>query len=104
MIAFALGELNCPDLDFVYDMTWAEFQIRLFAYKRQDLYKWQMWRELMWVTYIAPHQDVKKMAKRKEQFLPLNNDKKHTGGITEEHKQRFIKEYIKYQEKMQTNT
>ena len=59
-----MGELKCPDLDFVYDMTWAEFQIRLFAYKRMDLYRWEQLRELMWVTYIAPHQDVKKMAKR----------------------------------------
>jgi len=93
-----LGELKCPDLDFVYDMTWAEFQIRLFAYKRQDLYKWEMLRELMWVTYIAPHQDVKKMAKRKENFLPLNKDKKVNIGVTEEHKERFLKEYLKWQQ------
>lgn len=98
MISFALGELKCPDLDFVYDMTWAEFQIRLFAYKRQDLYKWEMLRELMWVTYIAPHQDVKKMAKNKENFLPLNKDKKASTGVTEEHKQRFLKEYEKWQQ------
>jgi len=70
-------------LDFVYDMTWAEFQIRLFAYKRQDLYEWQKLRELMWITYIAPNQDPKKMAKRKEQFLPLDGDRKTSGGISE---------------------
>ena len=85
-------------MDFVYDMTWAEFQIRLFAYKRQDLYKWEMLRELMWITYIAPHQDVKKMAKRKEIFLPLNKDKKVVTGVTEEHKQLFIKEFEKWQQ------
>lgn len=96
MISFALGELNCPDLNFVYDMTWAEFQIRLFAYKRQDLYKWEMMRELMWVTYIAPHQDPKKMAKRKEIFLPLNKDKKQSLGISQEHKEKFIEAYKNY--------
>ena len=69
MIAFSLGELKCPDLDFVYAMTWAEFQIRLFAYKRQDLYEWQKLRELMWITYIAPHQDPKKMTKSKNKFF-----------------------------------
>ena len=79
-------------------MTWAEFQIRLFAYKRQDLYKWEMLRELMWVTYIAPHQDVKKMAKRKEIFLPLNVDKKQSKGVTEEHKELFLKEFQKWQQ------
>ena len=104
MIAFALGELKCPDLDFVYDMTWAEFQIRLFAYKRQDLYKWQMQRELMWVTYYAPHQDPKKLVKRKEQFLTLDGDRKTSGGISEEQKQRFLSEFKKYQDKIQNNT
>ena len=82
----------------VYDMTWAEFQIRLFAYKRQDLYKWEMLRELMWVTYIAPHQDYKKMTKNKETFLPLRKDRKVRSGVTKEHKERFLKEYQKWQQ------
>lgn len=98
MICFALGELKCPDLDFVYDMTWAEFQIRLFAYKRIDLYKWKMLRELMWTSYIAPHQDPKKMPKRKEIFLPLNDDKKISEGVSQDHKERFLKEYLKWQQ------
>jgi hypothetical protein len=99
-----LGELKCPDLDFVYDMTWAEFQIRIFAYKRQDLYKWQMMRELMWVTYYSSHQDPKKIVKRKEQFLPLDGDRKVGGGVSEEAKDRFMKEFLKYKEKIQVNT
>lgn len=98
MISFALGELKCPDLDFVYDMTWAEFQIRLFAYKRQDLYKWQMLREMMWTSYIAPHQDPKKMPKRKENFLPLISDKKQIGVVSQEHKDNFIKAFQKWQQ------
>jgi len=93
-----LGELKCPDLDFVYDMTWAEFQIRLFSYKRQDLYKWQMLREMMWTTYIAPHQDPKKMVKQKENFLPLREDKKIKQGVTQEHKDNFIKAFQKWQQ------
>jgi len=79
-------------------MTWAEFQIRLFAYKRQDLYKWQMLREMMWTSYIAPHQDPKKMVKRKELFLPLNCDKKVNEGVSQEHKERFLKEFQKWQQ------
>lgn len=102
MIAFALGELKCPDLDFVYDMTWAEFQIRLFAYKRQDLYEWKKLREIMWTVYISPHQDPKKMVKRKEQFLTLDGDKKQIGGISENQRQRFLEEYKKYQDKLNT--
>ncbi len=85
-------------MDFVYDMTWAEFQIRLFAYKRQDLYKWQMLREMMWTSYIAPHQDPKKMPKRKENFLPLISDKKQIGVVSQEHKDNFIKAFQKWQQ------
>jgi hypothetical protein len=82
-------------------MTWAEFQIRLFAYKRQDLYKWQMHRELMWITYIAPHQDPKKMVKRKQAFLPLDGEKQSNGGVSDEMKATFMKEYQKFQDKVQ---
>lgn len=87
-----------PTLEAVYDMTWAEFQIRLFAYKRIDLYDWQKLREVMWTTYIAPHQDPKKMIKRKEIFLPLNNEKR-VAGVSQEMRETFLKEFIKYQEK-----
>jgi hypothetical protein len=98
VISFALGELKVADLETVYDMTWAEFQIRLFAYKRMDLYEWEKLREIMWTTYIAPHQDPKKMVKRKEAFLPLHKDKKQSGGISDAQKEMFIKEYKKWQE------
>lgn len=83
-------------LEAVYDMTWAEFQIRLFAYKRQDLYEWQKLRELMWTSYIAPHQDPKKMIKRKESFLPLSGEKQGRV-VSDEMKQLFLKEYKKWQ-------
>jgi hypothetical protein len=86
------------DLDAVYDMTWAEFQIRLFAFKRMELTEYSKMRELMWINYIAPHLDPKKMVKKKEQLMPLTNDKKSTGGVSEEHKQLFLKEYKKWQE------
>lgn len=94
-----MGELNCPDLDFVYDMTWAEFQIRLFAYKRKDLYEWRKLRELLWITYISPNQDPKKMAKRKEYLLPLDGDRKSTGSVSLEQREAFLREFRKYQEK-----
>jgi hypothetical protein len=86
-----------PNLESVYDMTWAEFQIRLFAYRRMDLYDWEKLRELMWITYIAPNQDPKKMAKRKEQLLPLRKDKKQSIGVSQEHKEKFIQELKKWQ-------
>jgi hypothetical protein len=86
-----------PNLEAVYDMTWAEFQIRLFAYKRMDLYDWEKLRDLMWITYISPNQDPKKMVKRKEQLLPLRKDKKQGVGVSQEHKDKFIEEFKKWQ-------
>jgi hypothetical protein len=55
----------------------------------------------MWTCYIAPHQDPKKMVKRKESFLPLNGEKQNKGGVTDEMKATFMKEFRKYQEKIQ---
>lgn len=86
-----------PNLEAVYDMCWNEFQIRLFAYRRMDLYEWEKIREQMWITYIANYQDVKKMAKRKEQFFPLRKDKKQTIGVSQEHKDKFLEEFKKWQ-------
>jgi len=86
-----------PSLDAVYDMTWSEFQIRLFAYKRMELNEYQRLRELMWTCYTAPHLDPKKIAKRKEQFMPLPSDKKNVGGVSDAMKEIFINEYKKWQ-------
>ena len=85
-------------LEAVYDMTWAEFQIRLFAYKRMDLYRWMQIRELAWSSFVAPHQDPKKMPKTKERFWPLNGDKQKSGGVSDEMKQIFLNEYKKWQQ------
>ena len=87
-----------PNLEAVYDMTWAEFQIRLFAYKRMELNEYQKLRELMWTTYTAPHLDPKKLSKRKEQFMPLPSDKKQGSGVSEAMKELFIQEYKKWQD------
>lgn len=57
-----------------------------------------MLRELMWTSYIAPHQDPKKMPKRKENFLPLNGDKKVNTGVSQDHKDNFIKAFQKWQQ------
>lgn len=59
-----------------------------------------MMREMMWITYIAPNQDPKKMAKRKEILLPLNSDKKTHIGVSQEHKEQFLKAYQKWQQEI----
>jgi hypothetical protein len=96
VICFAIGELRMPNLEAVYDMTWAEFQLRLFAYKRMELNEYQKLRELMWTCYTAPHLDPKKLSKRKEQFMPLPSDKNNVGGVSDAMKEIFLNEYRKY--------
>lgn len=93
MISFALGELNCPSLDYVYRMSWAEFNLRLFSYKRVNDGELIKLRRLAWITYIAPHQDPKKLrGLREERWWRIGERAK----VSEEGRQRFIEEYKKY--------
>lgn len=79
----------------VYDMTFAEFQIRLFAYKRMQKEEWRKYRLVAYNALIAPYQDYKKLPKTIDKFMDLS-DKKRIG-ISEEQKARFLeamKEYL----------
>lgn len=75
-------------------MTFAEFQIRLFAYKRMELRDWEKFRLVAYNALIAPYQDYKKLPKTMEKFMDLSGE---NIGVSEEQKQRFIeatKEYL----------
>ena len=78
-------------------MSFAEFQIRLFAYKRVQEREWEKVRILAWYAMTGSHQDPKKMPKSLSQFMSLDLDKK-TSIISDAQKQRFIEamaEYVK---------
>lgn len=78
-------------------MTWAEFQIRAFAYERMELKKWQKVRKIAYSALIAPYQKPRSIPKSEKAFMPLKIDKK-TQGISEEAKIRYLeatKEYLK---------
>jgi len=64
-------ELGCPSLDYVYSMTWAEFQIRAYAYKRMEERKDLRFREVAWASLIGFHADGKKLPKNKQQFWKI---------------------------------
>ena len=82
-------------LDDVYDMTFAEFQIRLFAYKRMQLREWEKVRQISWSAFIGSHQDPKKMPKTIDKFMRLDNGEvKPT--ISEVQKERFRNAYSEY--------
>ena len=72
----ALFELKCPDLDYVYRMSWAEFRIRLFAFLRTDKQVWIKTREIAFNALIAPNVDPKYLPKTRNAFMALDGTKK----------------------------
>ena len=78
-MSVALYDLKCPSYDYVKQMTWAEFLIRLHGFRRGQENDMMMLRELSWIIYTSPHNDPKKMKRTKDAFWPLNkgvSDKK----------------------------
>lgn len=82
-------------LSDVYDMTFAEFQIRLFAYKRMEMREWEKVRQIAWSAFIAPHQDPKKLPKTIDKFMNLGGEKIRQG-VSDEQKENFLKAYKEY--------
>lgn len=79
-------------------MSFAEFQIRLFAWKRTQEREWEKVRLVSWYSMVGSHLDAKKLPKSLSQFMPLGLDKRQVSAISEGHKQRFLgamKEYVK---------
>ena len=76
-------------------MTWAEFQIRLFSYRRRNREKWEMLRMLMYNNTKAPYQDPKRIPKNIKAFMTLGNESK----ITDAHKQAILKAQRQYNER-----
>lgn len=72
-------------------MTWAEFLIRLHAWKRQEKRDVFMLRELAWITYIAPHLNPKRMKKTKEAFWSLK-EKAKSDSVTDNVMRQRIKD------------
>jgi hypothetical protein len=75
-------------------MTFAEFQIRLFAYKRIQLREWEKVRQISWSAFIGSHQDPKKMPKTIDKFMSLGEKQKQN--VSQEQKERFLQAYQEY--------
>ena len=81
-MSVALFDLKCPSYNYVKQMTWAEFLIRLHGFRRSQENDVMMLRELSWIVYTAPHNDPKKMKRSLEAFWPIkkavSKDKKES--------------------------
>jgi hypothetical protein len=72
-------------------MTLAEFNIRLFSYKRLERNKSILVREIAWAATIGSHLDPKKLPKTKEKFMPIGNDIR----LSKEHQERINQTMLK---------
>ena len=52
-------------------MSWAEFQIRAYAYQRMQEKKDLRAREVAWSALIAPNADPKKLPRTKDKFWQI---------------------------------
>lgn len=78
-------------------MSWAEFLIRLHGFIRSSEREMLNMREMAWITYVAPHQDPKKMKKSKEAFWPIK--KGGSDGLKQSAIDRLLEEQKKYLKK-----
>ena len=74
----------------VYDMSFAEFQIRLFAWRRTEERAWEKVRLLSWYALTGSHMNPKRLPKSITQLMSLDLDKKPKNIISEEQKQAFM--------------
>lgn len=97
MFSVALGELEAPSLDYVlYDMTWAEFQLRLFAYKRKRKAEQADLREVGWAALYSFHSDPKKLPKTIEGYWPIYGEDKKSK-LTPKHLEAFKAAWADYE-------
>lgn len=55
-------------------MTWAEFQIRLYSYRRQQERLDLRAREIAWTSLIGSHSNPKKLPKTKQKFWQIGDN------------------------------
>ena len=76
-------------------MTWAEFQIRLFAFNRIQKRIDFRFREVAYASLTGSHSDPKRIPKTKEKFWSLE-DRKQAVGLNEIQKDALIKAQEQY--------
>ncbi len=67
-------------------MTWAEFQIRAYAYNRMQEREDLRFREVAWASLIGAHVNPKKLPKSKQNFWQIGAKK---SGLTEAMQERM---------------
>lgn len=77
-------------MEYVEDMTWREFQLRLEGYRRHVKDKWIHTREIVYYTLVASGSLKKGMTK--DNFMPLDGNSKSS--LSDDQKE-LIKQQMK---------
>ena len=70
-----LGEFKCTYKEYC-EMTWAEFQLRLFSYKRMQKEEWYRTRFIGYQIYTSNWMSSKKKPLTIDKYFSLDEDKK----------------------------
>lgn len=84
-------------------MTWAEFQIRAFAYRRMQEKKELLTREIAWSALIGSHYNPKKLPKTKDKFWQIGNKKKVSDSRMQDAIKAAQEEYFKEKQLKELN-
>ena len=95
MVSLCLGEFNCSYLEYC-NMTWAEFQLRLFAFNRMQKREWEKIAELSTNIIIAGFIDGKEKKKRIQQIQNAYLDKAPQKGMSEAMRKTILKAQEEY--------
>lgn len=76
-------------------MTWAEFQIRAYAYRRMQEREDLRAREIAWASLVAPNIDGKKLPKSKDKFWSIGRKKPIDRNKMEQAILKAQQEYLK---------
>lgn len=78
-------------------MTYAEFCIRSYGYRRMQQSEWSKFRKVAFNALIAFNVDGKKLPKTEKQFMPLPMvDDDYKPQLSKEHIEAFIKATQQY--------
>jgi len=95
VVSLCLGEFNCSYEEYC-NMTWAEFQLRLFAFNRMQKRAWEKVVELSTNVLIAGFIDGKEKKKRINQIRKAYLETTSSNGMTEAMRKTILKAQQEY--------
>lgn len=81
-------------------MTWAEFRIRSFAFRRQREWDMMMTREIAYEVFTLKFMFGKQKPPTKKRYWPIGEEGSNGGMITPEMIEEFQKEWSEYELKI----